>query len=33
LGYRGRRGLPEVLLGGTVENVVKHAHCPVLVTR
>jgi nucleotide-binding universal stress UspA family protein len=33
MGCRGRRGLPEVLLGGTVENVVKHAHCPVLVTR
>lgn len=33
IGCRGRRGLAAMLLGSTVENVAKHAPCPVLVTR
>jgi nucleotide-binding universal stress UspA family protein len=33
LGAHGRRSLEELLLGSTVENVTKHAPCPVLVVR
>jgi Universal stress protein UspA and related nucleotide-binding proteins len=33
IGSRGRRGLADVLLGSTVENVTRHAPCPVLVAR
>ena len=33
LGSHGRRSLEELLLGSTVENVTKHAPCPVLVVR
>ncbi|MGB9592734.1 MAG: universal stress protein [Anaerolineae bacterium] len=33
LGAHGKRGLRTLLLGNTVENVTKHAHCPVMVIR
>lgn len=33
MGSHGRRSLAEILLGSTVENVVKQAGCPVLVVR
>ena len=33
LGTHGRTGLPRVLLGSVAENVVRHAHCPVLSVR
>lgn len=33
IGARGKRTLPDVLLGGTVGNVSRHAPCPVLITR
>ena len=33
LGARGKRDLEGILLGSTAGNVVRHAHCPVLVTR
>jgi nucleotide-binding universal stress UspA family protein len=33
MGTRGRTGLPHLLLGSVAENVVRHASCPVLVTR
>jgi nucleotide-binding universal stress UspA family protein len=33
LGAHGKRGLKVVLLGNTVENVTKHAPCPVMVIR
>jgi nucleotide-binding universal stress UspA family protein len=33
LGARGATGLKRLLLGSTAEEVVRHAHCPVLVTR
>jgi nucleotide-binding universal stress UspA family protein len=33
IGARGKRNLPDVLLGGTVGNVSRHASCPVLVVR
>lgn len=33
IGARGKRNLPDVLLGSTVGNVSRHASCPVLVVR
>ena len=33
VGTHGRTGLPRVLLGSVAENVVRHAHCPVLSVR
>jgi nucleotide-binding universal stress UspA family protein len=33
IGARGKRTLPDVMLGGTVGNVSRHAPCPVLITR
>jgi nucleotide-binding universal stress UspA family protein len=33
MGSHGRRSIEELLLGSTVENVTKHAPCPVLVVR
>lgn len=33
VGTRGRTGLKHVLLGSVAENVLKTAHCPVLVVR
>jgi nucleotide-binding universal stress UspA family protein len=33
VGTHGRTGLPRVLLGSVAENVVRHAHCPVLAVR
>jgi len=33
IGTHGRTGLPRVLLGSVAENVVRHAHCPVLSVR
>lgn len=33
MGTHGRTGLQHVLLGSVAENVVRHAPCPVLVTR
>ena len=33
LGTKGASGLPHMLLGSTAEKVVRHANCPVLVTR
>lgn len=33
LGTHGRRGLKRVLLGSVAENVVRTAHCPVMVVR
>jgi len=33
IGSHGKRSLEELLLGSTVENVTKHASCPVLVVR
>ena len=29
----GRTGLPRLFLGSVAENVIRHAHCPVLVMR
>jgi len=33
IGAYGKRSLEDILLGSTVENVTKHAPCPVLVIR
>ena len=33
VGSKGRTGLPRLLLGSVAEQVVRHAHCPVLVAR
>lgn len=33
IGSHGKRSLAEILLGSTVENVTRHASCPVLVAR
>lgn len=33
MGTQGRTGLERILLGSVAENVVRHAPCPVLVTR
>ena len=33
MGTHGRTGLARVLLGSVAENVVRHAHCPVLTVR
>jgi nucleotide-binding universal stress UspA family protein len=33
LGTHGTTGLKHLLLGGTAEHVVRHAHCPVLTIR
>ncbi len=33
LGAHGKRGVRALLLGNTVENVTKHAPCPVMVIR
>lgn len=33
MGTKGRTGLARMLLGSVAENVVHHAHCPVLVVR
>src|SRR5437868_2036814 len=33
LGTHGSTGLKHLLLGGTAERVVRHAHCPVLTIR
>ncbi len=33
VGTHGRTGLSRVLVGSVAENVVRHAHCPVLAVR
>jgi nucleotide-binding universal stress UspA family protein len=33
MGSRGRGGLSRALMGSVSDSVVRHAHCPVLVTR
>ncbi len=33
VGSHGHRGIREVLLGSTTQDVVRHAECPVLVVR
>jgi nucleotide-binding universal stress UspA family protein len=33
VGTHGRTGLSRILLGSVAENVVRHAHCPVLALR
>ena len=33
IGSKGRTGLKKMLVGSTASEVVKYAHCPVLVVR
>jgi nucleotide-binding universal stress UspA family protein len=33
VGTHGRTGVPRMVLGSVAENVVRHAHCPVLTVR
>ena len=33
MGAHGKRGLKALLLGNTVENVTRHASCPVMIIR
>lgn len=33
MGTHGRTGLKHILLGSVAENIVRHAHCPVLTVR
>jgi universal stress protein A len=33
LGAHGKHGLKALLLGNTVENVTRHASCPVMIIR
>jgi nucleotide-binding universal stress UspA family protein len=33
LGAHGKRGVKALLLGNTVENVTRHAPCPVMIIR
>jgi len=33
IGTHGRKGLDRMLFGSTAEQVVRHAHCPVLTVR
>ncbi|MDX8408730.1 MAG: universal stress protein [Mariprofundales bacterium] len=33
IGCHGHTGLMHLLMGSTAEHVVRHAHCPVLVTK
>lgn len=33
IGSHGKHSLEEIIFGSTVENVTKHAHCPVMVVR
>jgi nucleotide-binding universal stress UspA family protein len=33
MGSRGRGGIRRALMGSVSDSVVRHAHCPVMVTR
>ena len=33
LGSYGRKGIQRLMVGSVAENVIRHAHCPVLVVR
>ncbi|MDY6863003.1 MAG: universal stress protein, partial [Thermodesulfobacteriota bacterium] len=33
IGTRGLAGLKRMLMGSVAEDVVRHAHCPVIVVR